>query len=36
MDRRNFLKNTALASGALMIPAFLKPLEAMATGSITG
>lgn len=36
MDRRHFLKNTALASGALMIPAFLKPLEAMATGSITG
>lgn len=36
MDRRHFLKNTALASGALMIPAFLKPLEAMAMGSITG
>ncbi|ASU32569.1 DUF1501 domain-containing protein [Mucilaginibacter xinganensis] len=36
MDRRNFLKNTALASGAFMIPAFLKPLEALATGSLTG
>jgi uncharacterized protein (DUF1501 family) len=36
MKRRDFLKNTALASGALLIPAFLKPLEAMAHGQLTG
>ena len=36
MDRRHFLKNTALASGALMIPAFLKPFEALGKSDITG
>ena len=36
MKRRDFLRNTALASGAFMVPAFLKPLEAMAMGDITG
>src|SRR6201995_3723894 len=35
MKRRDFLKNTALASGAFMIPAFLKPLEAIANTQIT-
>jgi uncharacterized protein (DUF1501 family) len=36
MERRDFLKKTALASGALMIPAFLKPFEAMAMNQISG
>jgi uncharacterized protein (DUF1501 family) len=36
MKRRDFLKNTALASGAFLIPSFLKPLEAMATADMTG
>ncbi len=36
MDRRHFLKNTALASGALMVPAFLKPFEALAKSELTG
>jgi len=36
MRRRDFLRNTALASGAFMIPAFLKPLEAMAMSGLTG
>jgi uncharacterized protein (DUF1501 family) len=36
MKRRDFLKNSALASGAFLIPAFLKPLEAMAMPAITG
>lgn len=36
MDRRNFLKNSAIATGAMMIPAFLKPLEAMASGELGG
>jgi len=36
MKRRDFLKNTALASGALMIPTFLKPLEALAARDISG
>lgn len=30
MERREFLKKTALASTALMMPAFLKPFEALA------
>lgn len=30
MKRRDFLKNTALVSGAWMLPSFLKPFEAMA------
>jgi len=36
MERREFLKQTALASGALLIPAFLKPFEAMAMDDVTG
>ncbi|MBK0379754.1 DUF1501 domain-containing protein [Mucilaginibacter segetis] len=36
MKRRDFLKNTALASGAFLIPSFLKPLEAMAMGDMSG
>ena len=36
MKRRDFLKNTALASGAFLIPAFLKPLEAIASTELTG
>lgn len=36
MIRRDFLKNTALASGAFLIPSFLKPLEAMAFDQLTG
>ncbi|MDB5156331.1 MAG: twin-arginine translocation pathway signal [Mucilaginibacter sp.] len=36
MERRDFLKNTALISGAFMVPAFLKPLEAIAKGDLTG
>ncbi|WP_342646232.1 DUF1501 domain-containing protein [Mucilaginibacter sp. CSA2-8R] len=36
MKRRDFLKSSALASGAFLIPTFLKPLEVMATSSITG
>jgi len=36
MKRRDFLKNTALASGAFLIPAFLKPLEAIAKNDLTG
>ena len=27
MDRRQFLKNSALASGAVMVPSFIKALE---------
>lgn len=36
MRRRDFIKNTALASGAFFIPAFLKPLEAIAHSELTG
>ncbi|HEY1024865.1 MAG TPA: twin-arginine translocation pathway signal, partial [Sphingobacteriaceae bacterium] len=36
MKRRDFLKNTALASGALMIPSFLKPFEALAANQLSG
>jgi len=36
MERRDFIKRTALASGAFLIPSFLKPLEAMAMGDMTG
>jgi uncharacterized protein (DUF1501 family) len=36
MKRRDFLKNTALASGAFLVPAFLKPLEALAKSELTG
>lgn len=34
MKRRDFLKNTALASGTLLIPSFLKPLELLAADKI--
>ncbi len=34
MQRRDFLKKTALASGALMVPSFLKPFEALAFDAI--
>ena len=36
MKRRDFLRNTTLASGALLIPTFLKPLEALAKGGLPG
>ena len=36
MDRRHFLRNSALASGVLMIPTFLKPFEALAKSDISG
>ncbi|MXV14944.1 DUF1501 domain-containing protein [Hufsiella ginkgonis] len=36
MKRREFLKNTALVSGAWMIPSFLKPFEAMAFDALPG
>ncbi|UKJ07762.1 DUF1501 domain-containing protein [Solitalea lacus] len=34
MKRRDFLKNTALASGAFLIPSFIKPLELIAADNI--
>jgi uncharacterized protein (DUF1501 family) len=36
MKRRSFLKSSALVSGAFMMPAFLKPLEAMAMNQLSG
>src|ERR1700742_2611545 len=36
MERRDFLKRTALVSGAFMIPTFLKPFEVMAKSELTG
>lgn len=36
MDRRHFLKRTAIASGVLMVPAFLKPFEALSQSDLTG
>lgn len=36
MERRDFLKKAALASGAFMIPAFLKPLEALGQNNLSG
>jgi uncharacterized protein (DUF1501 family) len=36
MKRRSFLKSSALVSGAIMMPAFLKPLEAMAMNQLSG
>ncbi|WP_374948818.1 DUF1501 domain-containing protein [Mucilaginibacter sp.] len=36
MKRRDFLKNTALASSAFLIPSFLKSFEAMAGNEISG
>lgn len=36
MKRRDFLKNTALASGAFLIPSFLKPLEVLGASDLSG
>lgn len=36
MKRRDFLRSTALASGAFLIPSFLKPLEAAAMSDLSG
>lgn len=36
MKRRDFIRNSALVSGAFMVPAFLKPFEAMAKGQLSG
>jgi len=36
MKRRDFLKGSALISGAYMMPAFLKPFEAMAQSELSG
>lgn len=36
MKRRDFLRNSTLASGAFLIPAFLKPFEALAMDALTG
>src|SRR3978361_231249 len=36
MERRDFLRNTALVSGAFLVPTFLKPLEALAKSELTG
>ena len=36
MKRRDFIRNSALVSGAFMVPAFLKPFEAMAKSELSG
>jgi uncharacterized protein (DUF1501 family) len=36
MKRRDFLKSSTLASGAFLIPAFLKPFEALAMDAVSG
>lgn len=36
MNRKDFLRNSALVSGAYLIPAFLKPFEAFAKNDLTG
>lgn len=36
MKRRDFLTRSALASGAFLLPSFLKPLEALASGQLSG
>ncbi len=36
MKRRDFLKNTTLASGVFLIPSFLKPFEALAFDELSG
>jgi len=36
MKRRDFIRNSALVSGAFMVPAFLKPFEAMAKSQLSG
>lgn len=36
MKRRDFLTRSALASGAFLLPSFLKPLEALASEQLTG
>ena len=36
MNRRNFLRNTGfVAAGSLFVPAFMKPLEAMALDELS-
>lgn len=36
MNRRDFLKHSTLAAGSLLIPSFLKPLEAMSAPQMSG
>jgi len=36
MKRRDFIRNSTLVSGAFMVPAFLKPFEAMAKSQLSG
>lgn len=36
INRRDFLKHSSLAAGSLLIPSFLKPLEAMPTARMSG
>jgi uncharacterized protein (DUF1501 family) len=36
MKRRDFLRNSALASSAFLVPTFLKPLEALAMSDMSG
>ena len=36
MKRRDFIQRSVLASGALMIPGFLKPFEALASTNLSG
>lgn len=36
MRRRDFLKSSTLASGAFLIPAFLKPFESLAMDAVSG
>lgn len=36
MKRRDFLKNTTLASGVFLIPSFLKPFESLAFDELSG
>jgi uncharacterized protein (DUF1501 family) len=36
MKRRDFIRNSALVSGAFMVPAFLKPFEAIAKSQLSG
>ncbi|SDR92401.1 Uncharacterized conserved protein, DUF1501 family [Mucilaginibacter mallensis] len=36
MKRRSFIKSSAIVSGAFLMPAFLKPLEAMAMSELSG
>jgi len=36
MKRRDFLRHSGLASGAFLIPSFLKPLEALGLNKLSG